>query len=227
MPVETRQEQQELFERVLEMKSCNGKLGHPKMQNWFAWNQAAHTQMQEFHATKYVFETQLGADQIDNEEDNEKFSISPSADPRKQLRAILAHGGGLPLVYKVMSDGLLSHTRILFYAEKACWDYYTEHVTNLKTPLDAINYSISLCNDKWKSEPHLWIILECTLFTPDHLRKMEIPLGKSDLAHKALKLAWNLLSQRAWTMSRYGCPPDSSVGMLSKNKTKLLRQQRR
>ena len=68
--------------------------------------------------TKYVYETQLSPDQIDNEEDNEQFSISPSADPRKQLRAILAHGGGLPLVYKVMSDGLLSHTRILFYTEK-------------------------------------------------------------------------------------------------------------
>ena len=122
------------------------------MQNWFAWHLAAHTQMEESFPTKYVFETQLSPDQFDNEEDNEQFSISPSADPRKQLRAILAHGG-LPLVYKVMSDGLLSHTRILFYAEKACWDYYTEHGTNLTTPLDAITCSIALCNDKWKSEP--------------------------------------------------------------------------
>ena len=124
--------------------------------------------------------------------------------------------GGLPLVYKVMSDGLLSHTRILFYAEKACWDYYTENVTNLRRPLDAINCSINLCNGKWKSEPHLWRTLECTLLTSDHLRKMEIPLGESDSAHKALMLAWNLVSKRSWTMSRHGCPPDSSAGMLSK-----------
>ena len=48
MPVETRLERQELFNRVLEMKSFNGKLSQPKMQNWFAWNQAAHTQMDEF-----------------------------------------------------------------------------------------------------------------------------------------------------------------------------------
>ena len=183
--------------------------------------------MKEWSATKYVFETQLGPDQIDNEEDNEQFSISPSTDPRKQLRAILAHGGGLPLVYKVMSDGLLDHTRILWYAEKACWDYYTENVTKLTRPLDALKCSIKLCNGKWKSEPHLWRILECTFCTPAHLRKMEIPLGKSDLAHKAMMLAWNLVSQRSWTMSRHGCPPDSCAGNLSKIKTNQLRPQRR
>ena len=75
--METRLERQEVFDWVLEMKSFNGKGAQPKMQNWFAWNQAAETQMVEFYPTKYVYETQLSPDQIDNKEDNEQFSISP------------------------------------------------------------------------------------------------------------------------------------------------------
>ena len=83
------------------------------MQNWFAWNSSAKTHMTEYHATKYVFETQMQPDQV-RDCDNQIFSISPAADPRQQLRAILSHGGGLPLAYSLMSDGLIAHTRILY-----------------------------------------------------------------------------------------------------------------
>jgi len=59
MPVETRKERQDLFNRVLEMKSFNGKGSVPKMQNWFAWNQAYNKQIGEYYPTKFVYETQL------------------------------------------------------------------------------------------------------------------------------------------------------------------------
>ena len=101
------------------------------------------------------------------------------------------------------------------YLEKACWDYYTEQVTEFKTPQHCFEYSLALCNGQWRSEPHLWKTLEYTLVTAEHLRQMEIPMGQSDLAHKALMRSWNLHSQRSWTMSKHGCPPESCTDILS------------
>ena len=41
MPYDTAEEQQQVFNRVLEMRSFVHKLSQPKMQNWFAWNKCA------------------------------------------------------------------------------------------------------------------------------------------------------------------------------------------
>jgi hypothetical protein len=59
MPCDTKEEKEEILKKCLEMKSFIQHMGHPKLQNWFAWNNSAYEQMPEFWATKMVFESQL------------------------------------------------------------------------------------------------------------------------------------------------------------------------
>ena len=211
MPCDTRREKQLIFNRILELKSFRQKLGQPKLSNWFAWHKLASEQMDEFWPTKYIFETQLPPQQ-DPDEAGE-FSIAANTDPRAQLSAILQHGGGLQLAYKLMKSGLDTHTRILFFAEQGCWNHYTDEVTNTKTPQDAFNYSLRQCDGGWKSEGHIWETLKLALSTADNLRSMDLPFGESESATKLLMLAWHIVSQRLWSLcSRHNCPPECCAG---------------
>ena len=40
-------------------------------------------------------------------------------------------------------------------AENPCWDWYTEQVTQIKTPNDAFNYIVQLANGGWQFQHHV------------------------------------------------------------------------
>ena len=64
MPYGTASEKQAIFDRVLEVEAFRKHGSHPKLANWFAWNQCAHEQIPDFFAIKMVFEANL-SDQAD------------------------------------------------------------------------------------------------------------------------------------------------------------------
>lgn len=59
MPSDTPLERQAILTKVLDMGSFRKHLSHPKLANWFAWNDSADQQMKEFFAAKMVYESQL------------------------------------------------------------------------------------------------------------------------------------------------------------------------
>ena len=142
------------------------------------------------------------------------FEIGANVDPRKELSAILKGGGGLKLGYRLMKNELHEYVRILWVAEKACWDWYTRQVLDIKSPTDTLSYSMAMTDSKWASEPHLFATLSHTLFEFKYLEFMEIPIGKSTKARRALHLAWNIYAHRAWTLSKHSCPPECNAALL-------------
>lgn len=215
MPCDTPREREDILEKVFALPSFHQQLGHPKLQNWFAWNKCAKEQMPEFFATKMVFESQVAG--VADPDASGTFEMPVGADPRQQLKAILQNGGGLPLAYRLMRTDLQDHVQIMWVAEKACWDWYTKEVKETQSPKHAVAYDMRLAHDRWMSEPHLWNTLQFTLFDPQYLRQMQIPIGDSSKATKALFLAWHIVSQRAWTLSKHSCPPESNANILSSN----------
>ena len=214
MPCDTREEQQAIFNKVAAMKSFHSKGGQPKISNWFSWNSKAHEEIPDFWATKMVFECVLAPQ--DDPDESGNFETGAGSDPRAQLQQMLTKNGGIQLAYKLMKTDLDTHVRIMWVAEKACWDWYTEQVKNVKNASDTLAYSLKLCDGKWASEPHLWEITYNTLYDAKYLRYMDIPFGTSKKAAKAMSMQWQLKMRRGWTMSRHGLPPESYAGNLGR-----------
>ena len=125
-----------------------------------------------FWATKVVFECVLTPQP--DPDDSGDFETGAGSDPRAQLQQMLKSGGGINLAYKLMKTDLDIHVRIFWVAEKACWDWYTHHITPVKAPSDTLAYSLRLCDGQWASEPHLWRITENSLNTPACLSLIHI-----------------------------------------------------
>ncbi len=152
--------------------------------------------------------------------------IRAGVDPRQELQNILKGGGGIKLGYRLMKSALHDHVKIMWVAEKACWDWYTGEIEDTKTPTDALVYCWSMINDKWASEPHLWKTLWNTLFSPEYLEFMDIPMGPSQKATRALHLSWSIVAGRGWTLSKHSCPPDCHGQVLQRGNSAAVRAQR-
>jgi hypothetical protein len=211
MPYGTEGEKQAIFNAVLELPSFSRHMSHPKLANWMAWNKCAHEQIPEFHAGKMVYESQL---LHDTDPDNcGGFEIGAGVDPRSELQVILRNGGGLRLGYRLMKEALYEHVCIMSTAEHACWDYYAAEIIDVKSPADSFRRTLEL-SQGWAAQPHIWATLQETLLDFEKLNFMQIPMGESDKATKALHLSWSLASKLVWTMSKHSAPPDCYANIL-------------
>ena len=113
-----------------------------------------------------------------------------------------------------MRSDLLWHVRIMFIAERACWNFYTREIKECKTAKHEGMRAKRLATD-WSREPHLFETLKESLFNIDNLKFMEIPIGESTWAMKTLTLAWTLFEKRSWTMSKHTSPPDCYANILT------------
>ena len=157
----------------------------------------AKTHIREFNAAKCIYAS-LCVKDVDLDEDG-PFD-SACKDPKAQLQAILKGGGGIGLAFKLMKSDLNRCVKILYVAEKACWTWYTNEIKNTKSPLDGLAYSIRMA-DGWRSEGHLWGTM-APLVKPEKLRFMDIPMGESIWADRALTLMWHIVMRRAWSNTK-------------------------
>ena len=100
-------------------------------------------------------------------------------------------------------------------AENPCWDWYTEQITEIKTPNDALSYTVQLASSGWQFQDHVWNTVQATLHTSSNLYFMDIHPGQSDEATKALSLTLHIAQHRMWTMSKHSLPPDCYAAVTS------------
>ena len=214
MPCDSDQDKLNIMKRIFELPSFVKKGAQPKQANWFAWNkQMNEHQLHDFYPTKMIFEDQLEG--VADPDDVNYFNAGTSNDPRAQLRQIIQHGGGVRLAYKLMSSSLHENEKILYVCEKGCWDFYTDQITRVKTPRDALEHVFQMSRGGWAASPHLLATFDLALRSPMYLRIMDIPMGQSEQATKALMLSWHIVSKRAWSLSKHCCPPDSYAGIVA------------
>ena len=187
----------------------------------FVWcyQWSPHTHKWASHVHVLVFESQM-QDQTDPD-DCGSFEIGAHVDPRQELQAILKNGGGLKLGYRLMKEALHRHVCIMSVVENACWDWYTEEIKSTKSPKDHLKRICVLTGDGWAAEPHLFATFRKTLSELESLQDMQIPMGDSEMATRALALAWTLVGKRAWTMAKYSCPPECYANLLTDDRPDL------
>ena len=151
----------------------------------------AETQIREPNATKCIF---VSLCVVDADPDENGPFDSACKDPKAQLQAILKGGGGVELAFKLMKSDLNRYVNILHVAEQVCWTWYTTEIKETKSPLDRLAYSIKMANG-WRSEKHLLGTL-APLEIPEKFCYMEIPMGQSIWADRALTLMWHIAARK-------------------------------
>ena len=204
MPCDSQEEEELIWNKMVSLRSFTNKMSQPKTSNWFAWNKAAHDQIPEFWAAKCIFESQL--DDIDPDDVGDAFNATQN--PSAHLLKLLKAGGGLRLAYKLMGSSMHSNVKILYVAEHACWDRYTEQVEGVKTPAEGFLYSLRLANKGWQSSDHVWKSAQETLCDSANLDFMEVPMGESEQATKALLLTIHIMMYRLWSLTKHDVPPE-------------------
>ena len=105
--------------------------------------------------------------------------------------------------------------------KNTCWSWYTGEVKERKSPVEGLAYSIKMANG-WRSEKHLLGTM-APLENPEKVRCMEIPMGQSIWADRALTLMWHIVARRAWILSKHSAPPESLANLLSDSDAKMTR----
>ena len=107
-----------------------------KLSSWFHWNKAGKSQLAEFWATKMLYEfreSHKGA-VADPDDDPVDFADLKEAgkvrDPKKQLRAMRAATGGIPLAYKLMNTQLYEMAKVMYVCTIASWNTYGDRTKN-------------------------------------------------------------------------------------------------
>ena len=220
----------EVWEKMGTLKSFNGAMETPKMGRWFSWNGAARDQIKEWHTVKMVCEfslqendTYMDPDAADALPFDHKSleAVRNKENPVAQLRAMKMSAGGLQLCYSLMSSMLLLYTKAVYYLTQATWTWYTDRVTNVKSPRQNIILTLGFSGGKWRNELHFRETVRIALFDPTTLSELGLAHDNQSEVGSALlerlhESTVSLIGQRAWSFAvRYGLPPEIYVGILS------------
>lgn len=144
-------------------------------------------------------------------------------DARKELAALFKESGGLALAYKLQSESLLKHVKILYTITEPSWTWYNHQVTTVKTPQHGFLYSMHM-SEEWANEPHIVNTIRCGTSIPSALAFMGITPAQNQqsgkMAHKALMLSWHIAAKRLWSLSKHSFPPECYANIASDSPTK-------
>eukprot|EP00438_Fugacium_kawagutii_P028366 Skav224994 [mRNA] locus=scaffold765:35364:36509:- [translate_table: standard] len=124
---------------------------------------------------------------------------------KSELSSLKSQLGAFKLAYRLVTESLFD-CKLLQYATKPLWDWYTEQVTTIKTPDQALKYSMSMAmNEDWQSERHLKDLCKCLQANIALTTLQQV----NNSARKLFFLVAHLLSNRAWSMAvRHALPPE-------------------
>ena len=94
-------------------------------------------------------------------------------------------------------------------------------IEETNSPLDGLAYSIKMAKG-WRSEKHLLGTM-APLENLEKLRYMEIRMGQSIWADRALTLMWHIVARSAWSLPEHSTPPESLANLLSDSDAKMTR----
>ena len=66
--------------------------------------------------------------------------------------------GGFKLAYKLMTEELYDNSKLLACITRPLWDWYTNQITNCKSPLDALKH-IQEMTSTWMKDRHVQEII--------------------------------------------------------------------
>ncbi len=192
-----------------------------KLGRWFSWNACAKEQLPEFWACKMLYEnhTKSTCDPDDNPVAFDDLEAAARAKtPYAELAKLKAANGGLRLAYKLMTEKLWQHAKLLYVATRPCWTWYTREVQTVKSPGDNLRESFAMSNSRWKSDAHLSELVRDSLVDATSLAYAGVEMGASGsvLASRLFDLTVHILSHRAWSLAvRHHGPPACYADLLS------------
>ena len=247
MPFSQVDEQEAIHERVTRLVSIRGHPEDCKLGRWFSWNSCAHAYLPEFSAVKMVLGDYLDGSGIQDPDTNsipfdDLQGLAKAKNPRAQLAQLKKNGGGLQLMYRLMSSALWQLCMELKIATKAFWDFYTWLTKKVKTPVQGLVFTMKMADSGgananayasakeaggWRSIDHLGETFRISLNSCDNLDEMW--LGPRFEGHgdqvkrmsRLVSLSLSLVSGQAWSMAaRHSRPPECWANALSAARVK-------
>ena len=204
MPCNSEADLEAAWTAVAALDSFHKKLSLPKQGRWFSWKQSCEENLTEYWPSRMIYEHHLGPDSTDPDALSAHIfdihSAGKQVSAQAELAALKKVSGGIQLAYNLMSTELRDHVRIMSRCTKACWDFYTSHVTKIKTPADGMRVALAMAGGQWAKDSHLWEALRLSLYDPSSLSFMGLSglqHDPSNLVQKTLMLGWHILSHRA------------------------------
>ena len=205
---------QDHWEQMSELPSFKTKKGVPKGSRWFAWHEQADEQLKEWFAARCLLEWYFEGDgpggQLSAPEDAAGFKESRGKGT-----------GGLKLLYRALRYEYHEATSIILMVSRACWTWYTEQVSEVKTAQDGLAQVMAWATS-WDRDAHLIAIVK-TMYDWTSIHRMmryQFLEGREDntqLATDIFNYATSVLSRRLWSMSRYSTAPECYAPIFSDN----------
>ena len=138
--------------------------------------------------------------------------MKKSFDPREELRVLKKLCGGFKLAYKLMTEELYDNSKLLACITRPLWDWYTNQITNCKSPQDALKH-IQEMTSTWMKDRHVQEII-ALMGQPEEFRWCQ-HRGTVHVEKKVSSMIFHLVSLRLWSNSKYSYPPDCYSLLLS------------
>ncbi len=139
----------------------------------------------------------------------------------KQESVVNSSSGATPSSSQVMTDELEENINISFEVTRPTWDWYTDEVTSVKTPIDGLRATVKNSNGGWVSQ--LTAIISHSMTDIETLKTLGLSntLGadrerQDAIASKVVSLMSHLLTYRAWSLVICNdSPPDCYADLLT------------
>ena len=141
-------------------------------------------------------------------------------DPRQELNMLKKLCGGFKLAYKLMTEELYDHCKLLACITRPLWDWYTLQIKDCKSPADALKYSQEMTS-AWMKDKHVQETV-ALMGQPENFRWCQ-HRGTVKVEKKVCSLIFHLIGLRLWSNSKHSYPPESYSLLLSEERA--LRQE--
>ena len=214
-----------IYHRISELRTFRRREEEAKAGRWFSWNASADAYMDEFTATKLVYEDSL-PNVSDPDYSNVPFGDLEAATKKRTPQSIInslrqQNGGGQQLSYMLMHCELLVCVKIIFVVTQVLWDWFTYQTTQIKTPEDTVMYNIYMAWN-WASDSYVLRTLKQSMYNGEKLNSIGIkppsavqcPASEKYvywLSDFTIKVVANRFASLA---SKHSVPPDSLSPLL-------------
>jgi len=230
MPCSSDTDRDALWDEFANLPGFKNKMSFPKLARWFSWHECFVQQVDEYHATRMVYERHVDADESPDATQSFDLDrlrgIRAARNPRDALASLRKICGGIPLAYRLMSQTLFHLIKILFTMTCPCWSQYTREVKHAKTAKDAYRYSMKMADGAWLHAQHLKDTVRL-FHDAQSLSYMEVDVdanGRDEAvkwAEHVVMLGWHVIKYQAWSLSKHAAPIECYANAASGNEAKV------
>ena len=221
-PCESDDDFKKLWQQIPDLKSWTNRGDVIKGARWFSLNAKYKEEKTDFWPNKGLL-THLNHKNAENTDAVvvEDPVVARNEDPRKELKRLKDNEGGTLLAQRLLTHWLHDNFHIYYVSTKAVWSFYTDRVTQTKSPMSGLKAFASYAKGSWQSE--IRDMFATALEDPGHMKfcglDWSAPAANTErhrtLASTLFDFNIRLAANRSWSMAIYESPPFCYADLLN------------